>query len=246
MNIPISKREYTFGRTANMNDIHLDSKKVSQKHAKVSYIDTEQLLLEDLNSSNGTYVNDEQIKTKLVSISDIIKMGDKQFALSDFFRIDIDKKQLEFRGLGTNDFTREFLLLKPIAEKYFEDVAMHGKKNEQVKFWRSTIMFVVTPSITALGGLLALMESPIAKNHIFQFFCTVPALVSGYLYLTGESPKTIEKTKQVRKSIDNDFRKKYVCPKCKAPLPINKTWEEVAAYKVHNSKEHPCGAIWVK
>jgi hypothetical protein len=239
MNIPVSKREYTFGRMANMNDIHLDSKKVSQKHAKVSYIDTDKLLLEDLNSSNGTYVNDEQIKTKLVNISDVIKMGDKQFTLSDFFRLDIDKKQLEFRGSGTNDFTREFLLLKPISDTYFDDIEKHSKKNERIKFLRNTMMFVVSP----LLGLVALVE---ANSQFFKLLGLLPQLISGYFFFNSESPKAIEKTKQVRKLLDNDFRKKYVCPKCKAPLPINKTWDEIAVYKVHNTKEHPCGAIWVK
>jgi hypothetical protein len=237
MSTPVSKREYTFGRLANMNDIHLDSKQVSQKHAKLSFIENGNLLLEDLNSSNGTYVNDEQIKTKLVSITDKIKMGDKQFSLSDFFRIDAERKRLEFRGSSTNDFTQEFLLLKPIAEKYFQDAETLSKKNERIKFLRSTMMFVVSPII----GLLALL---LANNGYFKFIGFVPQLISGYLFFNLESPKALEKTKQVRKSLDNDFRKKYVCPKCKAALAIQKTWDEMATIKVH--KEPSCGAVWVK
>jgi FHA domain len=242
MSTPILKREYTFGRIANMNDIHLDSKKVSQKHAKISFIENGNLLLEDLNSSNGTYVNDEQIKTKLVNITDTIKMGDKQFVLSDFFRLDSDKKRLEFRGgSGTNDFTREFLLLKPIAEKYFEDVENHTKKNERIKFLQKG-MILVSP----LLGILGAKKVSEGQSQLLNYFFALPTLIAIFVFFKSETPKAIEKTKQYRKLLDDDFRKIYVCPKCKAPFPISKTWEEIAVHKVHNTKENQCGAIWVK
>ncbi|WP_029523660.1 FHA domain-containing protein [Persephonella sp. KM09-Lau-8] len=61
----------TLGRQAVGSEIFKDFPTVSRKHAKISF-ENEEWFIEDLNSTNGTYVNGEKIKEKRK-----IKTGDK-------------------------------------------------------------------------------------------------------------------------------------------------------------------------
>lgn len=72
MDLQIS-REITIGRLAD-NDIHLDAPDVSRRHAKIVLSDGG-YLLQDLNSRNGTYVNNELVTAKLLQEDDLIKIG---------------------------------------------------------------------------------------------------------------------------------------------------------------------------
>lgn len=76
-----SQNTWTIGRDRN-SGIHIDSKYVSRRHAAIRYIDKEFYLI-DLNSTNGTYINGEQIyqATKLED-QNIIRVGNITFYFS--------------------------------------------------------------------------------------------------------------------------------------------------------------------
>lgn len=59
-------------------DIVLSDKKLSRKHATIRYEGGE-FQIADLDSSNGTFVNDEKIQKHDLIDNDIIKLGDIQF-----------------------------------------------------------------------------------------------------------------------------------------------------------------------
>ncbi len=59
-------------------DIVLTDKKISRKHATVRYEGGE-FQIADLDSSNGTYVNDEKVQKHDLIDNDIIKLGDIEF-----------------------------------------------------------------------------------------------------------------------------------------------------------------------
>ena len=63
-------RELTIGRAPN-NDIQINNPGVSARHARLSYIN-EQVILEDLDSRNGTYVNLDRITRKVLQDGDTI------------------------------------------------------------------------------------------------------------------------------------------------------------------------------
>lgn len=59
------------------NDIHLDNLSVSGRHARILFIGGE-AFLEDLNSTNGTFVNSEKISKHLLNAGDLITIGQHQ------------------------------------------------------------------------------------------------------------------------------------------------------------------------
>ncbi|MEP6896037.1 MAG: FHA domain-containing protein, partial [Chloroflexota bacterium] len=72
--IPLSKLPITIGREESVDfPVKLDN--ISRKHTQVSKVDTG-YVLEDLNSSNGTYVNEQRIeKTHQLKNGDMIALG---------------------------------------------------------------------------------------------------------------------------------------------------------------------------
>lgn len=85
---PLDKPVTTIGRTQD-NDIQIDDTGVSSRHAHIVLKPNELLdghvdvLLEDLGSTNGTLVNDEQVKRCELKPNDVITVGWNRFKLLD-------------------------------------------------------------------------------------------------------------------------------------------------------------------
>lgn len=71
--IPLDKERTTIGRKA-QNDIQIDNLAISGAHAVVVTI-LHDSFLEDLDSTNGTFVNGKQIKKHFLQNSDVIELG---------------------------------------------------------------------------------------------------------------------------------------------------------------------------
>jgi chromosome segregation ATPase len=69
----------TIGRTAE-NDIALASKMVSRHHARL-LIGPTGIIVEDAGSTNGCFVNGEQVKQHLMHDSDVLELGDLRYRL---------------------------------------------------------------------------------------------------------------------------------------------------------------------
>lgn len=65
--------ELTFGRAAD-NDVCLPDLNVSQHHARVSAAADGVIVIEDLNSTNGTFVNDERITRRTLGDGDLVQI----------------------------------------------------------------------------------------------------------------------------------------------------------------------------
>ena len=71
-------QEISLGRSNN-NDIVLKDPYISKRHFRIVK-DENEYFIEDLNSSNGTYVNEERIfDVKKLAHGDIIKVGSIEF-----------------------------------------------------------------------------------------------------------------------------------------------------------------------
>ena len=68
--IPITKRELTVGRTAD-NDIVIDNPAVSSHHCKIT-MSADTFFVEDLNSSNGVFVNAKKTTKASLKNNDVI------------------------------------------------------------------------------------------------------------------------------------------------------------------------------
>ncbi|MCG8425273.1 MAG: diguanylate cyclase [Proteobacteria bacterium] len=69
----LDKDEIVLGRGSDC-DIHVDRDSVSRKHARV-YRNGNQWMVQDLNSTNGSYVNDMPVQRSPIRDSDFLKIG---------------------------------------------------------------------------------------------------------------------------------------------------------------------------
>jgi pSer/pThr/pTyr-binding forkhead associated (FHA) protein len=88
----MNKERYTIGRLPD-NDIRIDNPAVSGHHSLIINILNDSFL-EDLNSTNGTYVNGKLIKKHAMQHGDVITVGHHQLRFVD--SQDVDAEQDEF------------------------------------------------------------------------------------------------------------------------------------------------------
>jgi serine/threonine protein kinase len=74
-------KEITFGRSSK-NTIRIGGSKASREHARIirrgdAYV------LDDLNSSNGTYINNVKIESQSLNHGDVVRIGEQEFTFVD-------------------------------------------------------------------------------------------------------------------------------------------------------------------
>ncbi len=79
--IPIGTSPVTIGRGPD-NDIHIDNLAVSTHHAKI-YADAGRIIIEDLSSLNGTFMNNQRITKSFLKIGDKVLIGKHHILLDD-------------------------------------------------------------------------------------------------------------------------------------------------------------------
>ncbi len=89
----MSKERYTIGRLPD-NDVRIDNAAVSGHHSLIINILNDSFL-EDLNSTNGTYVNGKLIKKHALQNSDVITVGHHQLKFSDDEVSEADQDEFE-------------------------------------------------------------------------------------------------------------------------------------------------------
>ena len=79
--LQLDKETMTIGRKSD-NDIHLDNLAVSGLHARILTILNDSFI-EDLNSTNGTYLNGSLIKKNVLADGDVVKIGKHEIKYSN-------------------------------------------------------------------------------------------------------------------------------------------------------------------
>ncbi len=91
--LPVDHQEMILGRDAQC-DLVLDDPKISRRHARFQRVHDE-MILEDLNSTNGTFVNGQRIKGQMrVQSGDVIAVGSYTFTVT----ADGNLQQRDWRG----------------------------------------------------------------------------------------------------------------------------------------------------
>jgi len=80
LTLDLSEEILTVGRLPD-NSLHLDHASVSSRHAEIVF-ENDSWLLRDLESTNGTFVNEEQVSEALLKDGDHIRFG----GVDTFFR----------------------------------------------------------------------------------------------------------------------------------------------------------------
>ena len=78
---PLAKEVMTIGR-ADDNDIRIDNLAVSAHHAKLLNI-FDDSFLEDLNSTNGTFVNSKRVSNHVLKHEDVVTIGHHRIKFHD-------------------------------------------------------------------------------------------------------------------------------------------------------------------
>jgi pSer/pThr/pTyr-binding forkhead associated (FHA) protein len=89
----MSKERYTIGRLPD-NDVRIDNPAVSGHHSLIINILNDSFL-EDLNSTNGTYVNGKLIKKHALQHGDVITIGHHQLRFADQQVTDAEQDEFE-------------------------------------------------------------------------------------------------------------------------------------------------------
>ena len=109
--VQLTKDRTSLGRRP-YNDIVIDSMAVSGEHAVVQMLGTEGYL-EDLNSTNGTYVNGKTIKKQQLHHDDIVEIGKYRIQYVDEARASALSGAI--RVLSGAAAGREMALVKPVT-----------------------------------------------------------------------------------------------------------------------------------
>lgn len=107
---PINKDKLSIGRKPN-NDICLNHLAVSGHHSQIITV-LESSFLEDLNSTNGTYVNSRLVKKHALENGDLINIGD--------YRIKFTNETMDKNEEFDEDILEQTILLSP--EKALESL----------------------------------------------------------------------------------------------------------------------------
>lgn len=78
----LDRDEIKIGRALIINDLVLDNERVSRKHAQLKRVGRS-FMLTDFDSANGTFVNDERIKERIINDKDTVKIGDFSLVFED-------------------------------------------------------------------------------------------------------------------------------------------------------------------
>ncbi len=89
----MTKERYSIGRLPD-NDVRIDNPAVSGHHSLIINILNDSFL-EDLNSTNGTYVNGKLIKKHALQNSDVITIGHHQLRFSDEQATETEQDEFE-------------------------------------------------------------------------------------------------------------------------------------------------------
>lgn len=208
---------------ADDNDFVVNEPHVSRHHARLVHEDAEYWLLEDMGSTNGTYVNGTQVAKKRVNLHDVIKLGDN-------YTLNISEV-LKYN----NDYSEEFALLKQIYDNYVQEkVKIQSSNQFKIRLFQSLPF--------ALPGIIGVVIGFLGKGSPELFglslFITIFAPTVG-IYLGA---KQSAKTPQLLQDIANQFKIDYVCPKCGTFLG------EIPWESLRNKKQCPlpaCKAKWV-
>ncbi|MDR2232317.1 MAG: FHA domain-containing protein [Tannerella sp.] len=209
------------------NDFIVDDAYVSRYHAKLERDDMGNLIIEDLNSTNGTFVNGNRIMKKKITSSDQVKLGN-QYMLNVVDAVKFD-----------NDYSYEFEELKEVYDDYIkEKIRIQSSNQFKTRLFQSLPFAVI--------GVSGLMISFFTKGNsgnkgliIIGAALAICAPVVGVYFGARQSAKIPE----LLQNLANKFKIDYVCPKCGTFLG-EVPWESLVNKK--QCSVSTCRAKWTR
>lgn len=205
------------------NEVVTDDAHVSRHHARLTRDNEGRLLLEDLGSTNGTFVNGCQVMRKHVVPTDVIRLGDvTEWRVAELLKYN-------------NDYSEEFKALKKVYDDYIEAKVRIQSSNQFKTRLMQSLPFAIPGVVGVIVGFLG-KGSPAWFG--ISLLITVCAPMIGIYFGAKQSARTPGQLQ----ALANQFKIDYVCPKCGTFLG------EVPWESLRNRKQCPvasCKAKWV-
>lgn len=213
----------TIGKSGD-NDHVVDNPHVSRYHARLIAESTDSMVIEDLGSANGTFVNGVQVARKHIALSDTILLGlDHVLNLREVLR-------------EGNDFSLDFAKLKKVYDDY---VAAKIKIQSSNQF--KTRVLQSLPF--ALVGIAGLLIGFLGKGSKGVFFASLLIAIIAPTIGIFLGARQAAKTPAQLQALADRFKTDYVCPKCNTFLG-EIPWESLVKKKA--CPVPSCKARWIK
>ena len=203
------------------NEVVADHPYVSRHHARLTRDQEGRLLLEDLGSTNGTFVNDAQVLRKYVVPTDRVRLGDaSEWLVSEILKYN-------------NDYSAEFELLKRVYDDYVDAKVKIQSANQFKTRLLQSLPF-------AIPGIVGVIVGFLGKGSMTWFSVSLLITVCAPMIGIYLGAKQSARTPAQLQALANQFKIDYVCPKCGTFLG------EVPWESLRNRKQCPaCKAKWV-
>lgn len=183
----------------------INSPRVSRRHAKITVSDNGQWTLEDLNSTNGTYIiddNDELVQIKKVNITEftrIVLADQTSMGFTFYAHHVIEDDPLDYR--------QEFRHVLKI-----HDAALREKAEIDAKLQKKNMVRFLPGFISAVVGLILTLLLPLNQKvygvAVTAVFTTIlQAVINVYV---GKDSRL--------KHFSSKYAGKLTCPCCSKPL----------------------------
>lgn len=215
---------FIVGRDKGPNKIVLPKPEVSSSHLLAAMNDDNTISIEDLGSSNGTFLNGKKIKRANFTPNDSLSLADVPVRYTW-----LAEELSRLKKMQRDDFTTEFDELKQVYVSYKEDVAKL-RKSASIKsaLYRAPIPIV----ICGLGiGFLDPMSD--IGRLLPYFVAPITAAIMTFAPISEKSEKALEERRE-------EFLIRYRCPKCSLALG-EQSWNILAQQKQCGR----CQAIWI-
>jgi hypothetical protein len=201
--VSFMKKAVSIGRSKS-NDLIIDFQQVSGNHAVITPIAANSLIIEDLGSTNGTFVNGVQIKRKILNRADRVKIANILVDTKPYFVSSNNHSGKDNVG-EKNTLTQEESIQKQFKKleetwNIYQKIKINHKKKG---FWKNMGLTVAGMGIGALlvpftGGISIMAGS-----------------------LVGRGAAGLLKDDEKIQVVENEFKVNYTCPKCKVFLGYN-------------------------
>lgn len=194
-------------------------KVVSATHAKIFRNEEGKICIQDLDSSNGTFVNGKRVEVSPVTSSDEIILG-----RGEGYKLNLSEI-LAMLPLSDSEFDRLMNKLKDIYENHLKESDRLNGIKEKLMTLR---ILPASISAAATGIVTFLSNDPEVQKLAGKIGGVVTAILMGIaIFVASKISKRIRATQQ---HLTEQYQIDYVCPNCHNSLQ-GKTWAYIKNLK---------------
>ncbi|MCC6410379.1 MAG: FHA domain-containing protein [Saprospiraceae bacterium] len=220
--------KFTLGRTP-QNDIVIDDPSISREHAFITLVSDQEILIEDRDSTYGTFINNREIKSGHSKPFDDLKFGRKEISAAEIF-----EHVRTITNLSRTDFNEEFKNLEIRFVEYDKQRNKLALTANQKSLQTRLIASVGAAAVVIVLTILLPKEYKVAMGGLSAVLVTVILMISA-------NKNSDMQIKQKLTELQWDYETILACPKCQLPL-VSRSY---AHWKT--KKRCPkCNALWVK